>query len=413
MGNLAITGGPKTIVTDSKHYVWPEISDKTKAAVLRQLDESISIYDRSGIIKKLEDRIATYHGKKHALLTNSGTAALHSMFAAAGLQDDDEVICPAYTFFATVTPLFSTGAIPVLADCRSDGNIDPADITRRITKKTKAIVVTHMWGLPCEMDRITDIARENGLMLLEDASHAHGARYQGNIAGTFGDAAAFSLQAQKTLTGGEGGVLVTDNDELFYRALLFGHYNKRCKQEIPRDHPLYQFAITGMGLKLRIHPLAAAVADEQMDNLDSILDGRRKCASKMTEAINDIPCLEAPRVPDGAEPSWYGFVMRYKPEAADGLPVDTFFKAAQAEGCIELDRPGSTCPLNQHALFQRPEELFPRYAGKLSYRPGDFPAAEEFHKQSLKLPVWHGGTGLASLYIDALKKVFVNRKELL
>src|SRR3989344_9689211 len=131
---LAINGGEKTVNIDRPHYVWPPITERTRKAVLRQLEESISIYDRSGIIKRLEDNFAQYHGKKHALLTNSGTSALHSMYVGADLKDEDEVICPAYTFYASVTPLFFTGAIPVLADSRDNGNIDPKDIERKITE---------------------------------------------------------------------------------------------------------------------------------------------------------------------------------------------------------------------------------------------------------------------------------------
>ena len=412
---LAINGGDKAVKIDRPHYVWPPISEKTREAVLRQLDESISIYDRSGIIEKLENKFAQYHGKKHALLTNSGTSSLHSMYVGANLREGDEVICPAYTFYATVTPLFFTGAIPVLADSKKDGNIDPQDIERKITGNTKGIVITHMWGLPCDMDVITEIARQHNLMLLEDASHAHGATYNGRKTGTFGDASAFSLQAQKTLTGGEGGILLTDSDEIFYRALLLGHYNKRCKKEIPTDHPLHQYATTGMGLKLRIHPVAAAIADEQLDNLETILENRRKTANMMIEELRDLPGIEVPSIPTNTEPSWYGFVIQYRPEDLDGLPIEKFYKALQAEGCMELDRPGSTCPLNYHQLFQNPASLFQNYEGKVNYKRGDFPSAERFHENSLKLPVWHEAKDhdIIEGYIRAFKKVIKNYHEVL
>lgn len=415
MGNkLAINGGEKTVNIDRPHYVWPNITEKTKNVVLNQLNESISIYNKSGIIEKLENRFADYHGKKHALLTNSGTAALHSIFVGADLKEGDELICPAYTFYATVTPLFFTGAIPILVDCREDGNIDPEDIKRKITDNTKGIILTHMWGLPCDMDSIMDIKEKHNLLLFEDCSHAHGAIYKGKKVGTFGDASAFSLQGQKTLTGGEGGILVTDNDEIFYRSLLFGHYNKRCKQEIPEEHSLYQFAVTGMGLKLRIHPVAAAIADEQFDNLESVLENRRRTAKKMIEELKDIRGIEVPKISDNVEPSWYAFVMQYKSEELNGLPIEKFYRALLAEGCTELDRPGSTCPLNYHSLFQNPGAMFPKYERKISYRKGDFPSAERFHENSLKLPVWHDPKDeeIMNLYIDSFKKIIGGYKEL-
>ncbi len=119
------------------------------------------------------------------------------MYEGLGLGLDDEVICPTYTFFATVSPLMSTGSHPVFCDCRMDGNIDPDEIIRNITPKTKAVIVTHMWGIPCEMDVIQEICLQNNLALLEDCSHAHGASYGGKKVGTFGTAAAWSLQGQK------------------------------------------------------------------------------------------------------------------------------------------------------------------------------------------------------------------------
>ncbi len=411
---LAINGGEKTIDIDRPHFIWPPITEKTKDAVLRQLCESISIYNKSGVIERLEGRFSEYFGRKYALLTNSGTNALYSMFVGADLKEGDEVICPSYTFYATVTPLFFTEAVPVLVDSRDDGNIDPYEIERKITENTKAIVVTHMWGLPCDMDSINEIAKKYNLMIFEDGSHAHGATYRNEKVGTFGDASAFSLQAQKSITGGEGGVLLTNNEEIFYRALLLGHYNKRCKQEIPTDHILYQFAVTGMGLKFRIHPIAAAIAEEQFDNLDYILKGRRETAKRMSEELGNLPGIEVPDIADHVEPTWYAFLMQYRPEEIGGLEIGRFYDALLAEGCNELDRPGSTCPLNYHPLFQNPGIIFPRYEGKLRYSRGDFPIAERFHEHSLKLPVWHDPNDpIINLYIEAFKKVIENFGELM
>ncbi|MEI6371743.1 MAG: DegT/DnrJ/EryC1/StrS family aminotransferase [Nostocales cyanobacterium ELA608] len=412
---LAINGGQKTIKFDNSHYIYPVITENTKQAVLKQLDESISIYNRSGIIEELEDKFANYHNRKYALLTNSGTAAIHSMFVGANFQEGDEVICPAYTFFATVTPLFFTGAIPVLVDCNKDGNIDPQAIKKKITSKTKAIIVTHMWGIPCEMDAILEIAHQYNLLIFEDASHAHGATYKGKKVGSFGDASAFSLQGQKTISGGEGGILLTDNEEIFSRALLLGHYNKRCKEEIPKTNYLSEFATTGMGLKLRIHPLAAAIANEQFDILENILLGRRKMAEKMIDEMSALPGIRVPNFPDYVQPTWYAYVMQYQPEELSGISVQKFYEALVAEGCQELDRPGATCPLNYHSLFQHPDILFPGYKNKFSYCKGDFPKAERFHEYALKLPVWHNQNdeNVVDLYLEAFKKVIINYKELL
>lgn len=412
---LAINGGCKTISTTRTHFIWPPISNKTRDIVLQQLDESISIYNRSGIIEKLEIQFCNYHNRKHSLLTNSGTSALLSMFIGANLQEGDEIICPAYTFYATISPIFFTGAVPILAECEEDGNINPNSVEEKITDKTKAIIITHMWGLPCKMTELCEIAKKYGLLLFEDASHAHGAIYNGMKVGSFGDASAFSLQGQKTLTGGEGGVLLTNNDELFYRALLLGHYNKRCKTEIPKDYSLSNFSVTGMGLKLRIHPVAAAIASQQFNELETVLVGRQKFAKLMSDELGKLPGIRVPEVPDNVRHTWYAFVMKYDSNELSGLPIDKFYAALLAEGCKELDRPDSTCPLNYHPLFQNPTALFPKYQGKLSYQKGDFPIAEKFHENSLKLPVWNNfdDEEIVQLYIKAFQKVVENHKELL
>lgn len=407
LDNLAVHGGKAMVTQPSPHFTWPLITEATRAAVLRQLDESVSIYDRSGVIARLEDALAAFHGVKHALLTCTGTAALHSLFVATQLGPGDEVLCPAYTFHATATPLFFTGARPVLVDAGADGNIDVASIEAHVTPRTRAIVVTHMWGFPCDMAALKALAAKHGLLLLEDGSHAHGAEYQGQRVGSFGHGAAFSLQGQKTLTGGEGGFLLTNDEGVYRRALAFGHYNKRCKVEIPPEDPLYDFHVTGMGLKLRIHPLAAAIAEQQLLELPQILAGRRAMAARMIAALGDVPGLYPLLAPAHVAPSWYAFILMYDAARLGGVPLEQFYQAARAEGCLELDRPISTAPLSQHPLFQRPGELFPAYKGQFSYGGEDFPGARAFHQRVLKVPVWHRDedTDLALDYVAALRKV--------
>ena len=415
---LAILGGPKTIKKKQPHFIWPPIDKKIERAVINQLHKTISIYDKSGIFKEFEDAFAKYHQRKYALLCNSGTSAIHSMFVAAGFKEGDEVICPVYTFFATVTPLLFTGAKPILCDIDENGNIDPQEIKKKITPKTKGVIITHMWGIPCKMDEIVEICKENKLLLLEDCSHAHGAEYKEKLVGTFGDLAAWSLQGPKNVSGGEGGILLTDNEEFYYRALLLGHYNKRCKQEIHKDHPLYKYAVTGMGLKYRAHPLAIAVAYEVFKNLNKFLKIKRFFANKIIKELKNLPGISLPPAffDINIKPSWYGFVFQYRAEELKNLSIEKFFNALQAEGLSEVDRPGSTCPLNLLPLFQNPVELFPIYKKNLfSYKPGGFPKAEKFYQNAIKLPVWATKKDLKmiNLYISGIKKVINNFHDLL
>ncbi|MGW1199154.1 DegT/DnrJ/EryC1/StrS family aminotransferase [Streptomyces sp. NPDC002536] len=257
---LALLGGEPVVSVPGPHFEWPPVTEADRQAVVRQLESAVSIPDRTGVIADLEDALASYLGLRHVVTTCTGTAALHSMYAAAGVGPGDEVIVPALTFHATATPLFHLGAHPVLADVDEHGQLDLEDAARRLTDRTKAVVAVHLWGLPEDMDALASFADEHHLMLLEDGSHAHGATWNHQRTGTFGTASAFSLNGPKPLSAGEGGFVATDDTELYYRVLLHGQYNKRCRREIPATHPLARFAVTGMGLKLRIHPLASILA---------------------------------------------------------------------------------------------------------------------------------------------------------
>lgn len=414
--SLAIFGGVPVIASSGRHYVWPRISKRLENDVVRQLHNTISIYDRSGVFEKFEDAFANYHHRRHALLCSSGTAAIHSMFVAAGFRAGDEVICPAYTFFATVTPLLFTGAKPVLCDCDENGNIDPAQIEGKITSRTKGVVITHMWGIPCDMRRITALCKKYKIVLMEDCSHAHGARYKGSPVGSFGDLAVWSIQGPKNVTGGEGGVLATNNDEYYYKALLLGHYNKRSKQEIPKYHPLYRYALTGMGLKYRAHPLATVIAFSLFKRLDRDRKTRDIFARMIIRGLSDIDGLAPPKINALTTPSWYALVFQYDAGKFGGLPIERFCEALHAEGLSEIDRPMSTSPLNLLPLFQHPRQLFPSYKKyPFTYRAGDFPHAEAFYRNAVKLPVWTEPRDkrMVENYIQGIKKVATHYRELL
>ncbi|MCH7229921.1 aminotransferase class I/II-fold pyridoxal phosphate-dependent enzyme [Glycomyces sp. L485] len=412
---LALLGGTPAVRKPEPHFTWPPVSDSTHKAVTDQLGRAVSIYDRSGIIAHLEDALADYFGVQYALLTSSGTAALYSMYASAGIRPGMEVIVPAYTFFATVTPLLHLGAIPILAECDERGNLDPADVVARITHRTRAIVVTHMWGTPADTSELRRIADLHRLRLFEDGSHAHGAIGSSRKVGAFGDAAAFSMNGPKPLSAGEGGFLLTDDPEIYYGALLHGQYNKRCRSEIPETDTLHRYAVTGMGLKHRIHPVAAAIGLEQLARLGSYLDGRERVAGRMIQFLNRVPGISVVEPIEGDRSSWYGMILKYEPAELDGLPIDRYFEAVQAEGAIEADRPGSTCPLNLLPLFQEPGALFPGLASRFAYAPGQFPRAEAFHGSIIKLPVWHQEDDFrtADNYAEAFRKVSAHHTDLI
>lgn len=369
-------------------HVWPRITQETKDAVASELDKGeISIYDRSGVFEAFEDVYAKFHNRKHALVVNSGTSALHTAMVACGLSVGDEVICPAYTFHASVSPLFHTGAVPVLCDAQDDGNINPELIESFITPRTKAVIITHMWGVPCDIDAILAICKKHSLKLIEDCAHAHGAMYKGSPIGSHGDVAAFSIQGPKIITGGEGGVLLTNDTEIYERSLLFGHYNKRCKQEIRKESPYYDYAVTGFGLKLRAHPFAIAMAYEQFNHLNEWHIAKHKNAEYLNDQLVKCTELELPMPADPQiEPSWYAYTFRIKPNAIS-ISTQEFCNKLVEAGIVDADMPGSTCPLNLLKLYQEPGLLFPSYANKVAYKQGDFPVAESFYSRAIKLPV--------------------------
>jgi len=326
----------------------------------------------------------------------------------------DEIICPSYTFFATNTAILFTGATPVLVDCDEYGNIDYLEIEKKINARTKAIVVTHMWGYPCRMDKLREIADKYNIFLLEDCSHAHGGSLHGKKMGEWGDVAIFSLQGQKIITGGEGGVLITNNKRIFDKALLLGHYNKRCKQELDKNG-LYKYATTGKGMKLRAHPLAIRLAYEQFKNLDKMNSIKNKYALKIMSSLEGVKGLEILTPLEGAINSWYALIIKYHPELMCGVSREVFVNALHAEGAIEVDIPNSTCPVNYLDLFQYPDLLYPNYKGKIHYTKDDFPNATRFYDNIIKLPVWYTESDeyIVEKYIKAIKKVCKNIKELI
>lgn len=412
---LAINGGEKIFKDDKEgKYIHPRITKEIEEAVIEQLHDTISIYDNSNIFGKFEKEFATYHNKKYGLVTSSGTAALWSMYDAIGLRNEDEIICPAYTFFATDTPIFFTGATPILVDCNEYGNIKVEDIEKKITPKTKAIVVTHMWGYPCEMDKLREIADKYHLYLLEDCSHAHGGSYKGKKLGEWGDVAAFSLQGNKIITGGEGGIVITNDKDIYDRAILLGHYNKRCKKEIDPESAIYKYAVTGKGMKLRAHPLAIRIAYEQFKHLDEINEQKQKYAKLVMEQLKDIKGLEVLEPQEGAINSWYALIMKYKPEFMNNVSRERFVDALIAEGAVEVDIPNSTCPVNYLELFKYPDLLFENYRNRIRYTNNDFENATKFYNSIIKIPVWETKEDekIVYKYIRAIKKVCNNVEEL-
>jgi perosamine synthetase len=413
-GQLAMLGGERAVVTEHPRE-WPVWSEEA-AAKVRDLVLSGRTFDygRGPEIAAFEDAFAAYHGGGQALMVNSGTSALYSAFFGAGIGPGDEVLCPTATFLATVTPLFQLGAVPVLCDADPEtGNLDPADAAKRVTARTKAIVVTHLWGHPVEMDAVTALCAEHGLALIEDCSHAHGATYRGRLVGTFGSVAAFSTGSGKMVSGGMAGVVLTRDQVIYDRATLLGHFRKRSRETVRT--PFYkQFTNTGYGANLRVSPMAAVLAHDHLSRLDDLIAKKTENLQRLTRGLADVPGFVPPATrPHVTRGAWYGYKVGIDMSAAGRATIAEIVAALKAEGC-DIDPPGSP-PLHTTALFQEADngilgerDARPGRPPWRRYRNGELPVSEQIQRTSLSFPAarFYGEVGtLAEEYVLACRKV--------
>jgi 8-amino-3,8-dideoxy-alpha-D-manno-octulosonate transaminase len=237
-----------------------------------------------------EREFAAFMGTKHALCLNAGSSALICGLIGAGIGPGDEVIVPAYTWNATPNAVIATGADPVLAEVDESLTLDPEDVERRLTPRTKAILPVHMRGAPANLAALTALAEDHGLALIEDVCQAAGASYRGSRLGTFGDAGAFSLQFNKIITTGEGGVLITDRDDLYELAIDVHD----CAGSVRRGAGLPRFA----GWNFRASEIQGAIARVQLTRLDGLLERMRAQHAQLAERVSTLPGLSLRRPND-------------------------------------------------------------------------------------------------------------------
>ncbi|OGO80821.1 MAG: hypothetical protein A2Y21_06240, partial [Clostridiales bacterium GWC2_40_7] len=293
---LAILGGTKAIPNHQDDiFRWPLVTREDEKAVLEVLrNGSMSGTD---VTMKFENDFAKWQGTKYALGFNNGTASLHTAMFACKVGAGDEIICPSVTYWASVTSVFSLGATVVFADI--DPNtlcIDPKDIEKRITDRTKAIIVVHYLGHPADMDRIMEIARKHKIKVIEDVSHAQGGLYKGRKLGTIGDVGAMSLMSGKSLAVGEAGMLVTDDLEIFERSEAFGHY-ERYEKDIRTEELKPYMGLPLGGFKYRMHQMSSAVGRIQLKYYDERCAKIRKSMNYFWDLLEGVPGIQAHRTP--------------------------------------------------------------------------------------------------------------------
>lgn len=415
MKKLAINGATPAVNAPMPHYTWPPNIPGLSRVIADYIDAGgpLSIVGRSGVFQKLENRLAELMGRKYAILMSSGTMALYSVYFSLNLKPDDEVICTVYSFHATATPLLHHGVKIVFCDVEPDtGNIDPTQIELLITPRTKAVVSNHMWGHPVDCSAIRSICDKHGLAWIEDCSHAHFAQFEGRYVGGFGDAAVFSLQGNKLLTGGEGGVLLTDSLDIYERATLLGHSLKRSEQCVTSPH-WRDILRTGFGLKFRMHPLAAVMVLHLLENFCfGWVESREKILKHFSDGLADIDFVEpmACRSYVTSMGAHYGFKPRVD-FARLGVSRSRLVEALKAEG-LDIDEPGSP-PFHRLAIFDGRRFTIGGFTGNdIPQRP--FTGADMYYNSILSLPTFTFESDLPLIdnYIDAFRKVINHREEL-
>jgi perosamine synthetase len=301
---LAINGGTPSL-PEGTLKKWPPLDESDYAFVAASLDAGRHAFGPN--CEAFQREFAEWNGNAHALTTNSGTAALHMGIASCGCGAGDEVIVTAYSWSSSATCILHHNCIPVFVDIDFDTlNIDVDKIEAAITPRTKAIMVVHLFGLAVDMDRVMAIARRHGLKVIEDCCQAHGALYKGGKVGTFGDCAAFSFNQNKWLCGGEGGMFVTNDEELYLGAAQLWSFGESRTPLEDRDYHAY-----ALGWMYRNNDLSAAFTRAQLPRLQGHLDWARANAYRLRDQLRLIPGLIVPTEPEGYRHNWYAFSVRF------------------------------------------------------------------------------------------------------
>lgn len=403
---LAILGG--TPVAPNKVWPdWPYVDHEMVNRIIKTVRSGIwsRIQSKTGTVPTFEQEYAALMGAKRCVATGSGTQALSSCVEAMGIGAGDEVITSPYTDMGTVSSILTARALPVLADLDPESyQLDPADVERKITPKTKAIMPVHMMGQPCDIKSIMSIAKRHNIKIIEDACQAHLARFEGKLLGTIGDMGCFSFQTSKTIACGEGGAVIGNDEELMglaYTVMMNGGAR-----------------ITGT--KYRMNELEGAILLGQLSGAKERFEIRNRNAKYLTSKLKDFPGLVPQKLYPGTDSgSFYLYPMSYKKEHFNNADRSKFLKAIEAEGI-------SFSSYLANGLHKEP---WTNYIMNLKeYKKMYSPERLNKYREELKLPktdqvcgemvmIWASGPLLGSQsdmddIINAVMKVYDNRDQL-
>lgn len=399
---LALFGGQPIVTGDLRAAgAWAVVTDWAKAKVNELLDAGGMGLSKSPMIQELEAAFADYSGAKYCLSMVNGTAGIRTALWVCQVGPGDEVICPSFTWWPTTVPAASMGAKVVFAEIEPDTlGLDPTDVEKRITSRTKAVVVAHILGMPANLDGLVAVCKKHSLPLIEDACLAPGARYRGRCVGTFGEFGIFSLQAGKGLPAGEGGLLICNDLDLYEKALAYGHA-KRIKN-LSRKWQSYDVTPLG-GVKNRLHSVSAVIGLGSLKELDSNIAKARYSALRVQERILRLPGLSTFRQEPHIQKIYHYNVVFYD-AAVTGVSCERVLEALAAEG-LPVSR---TARLSQSCL-QHQQRFFVERGSD----PNDLPVTRKCADRTLMLPRLHNADDdLLDQCARAFEKVWDNLDQL-
>lgn len=417
MEKLAIQGGGKAINVEYGRD-WPPIDKIDRQYVLASLEGENHKTGPNCVA--FEKEFAAWNGNKYAITTNSGTAALHMAVAACGCGTGDEVIVPAYSWSSSATCVIHHNAIPIFVDIDFQSmNIDVDKIETAITPKTKAIIVVHLHGYPVNMEKVVAIARKHNLKVIEDACQAHGAQYKNKKVGTWGDCAAFSCNQNKCLVSGEGGLFVTDNEQIHKLAQQLWSFGEIRTPLEDRDFHAY-----ALGWMYRNNDLTAAFGRAQLTKLDYYIETQRKNAHALINELKGVEGLLPPIEEQDHTHNYYNLTCKIDVEKLGfkenySQVRNTIVKAMQAEGApVSMYQifilPAMTVFRGQNAYGKGCPWSCP-HQEKVVYEPEQYPVAQRYCDTHFGT-VWPlrapNGEEAAEAIAGAIKKVFANLDQL-
>jgi dTDP-4-amino-4,6-dideoxygalactose transaminase len=414
---LALLGGNKVRQKPFPHH--PILDEDDKRAVIEVLESgNLSTFCAEpgeqflgGMkIRQFERNFAEYHGVKYAVVFNSATAALHATVVGCGVKAGEEVIVPPYTFTSTATCALMHNAIPVFVDIKPDiFCLDPALIEKAITPRTRTIIVVHLFGHPADMDEIMAVAKKHNLKVIEDCAQAPGATYQGRMVGTIGDCGVFSFTESKNIMTGEGGMLITNDEEIAHTAQMIRNHGEVIVES--QEKRTYRPEI--IGWNYRMTEMEAALGIEQLKKLDRYNNHRIRQAEYLAENLAGIGGLTTPVVYPWVKHAYYLFALKYDQDVI-GIPRNLFAEALVAEG-IPLEV-GYVRPIYLNPIYHENKPFIYNYFGQeISYNKGICPVTERLHEKEMMLtPVCRPPATQEDIedVVKAVKKVMGNKGEL-